>query len=258
MGVQNHNTGYPGGLLETRAVIKKGNFALIPQNGLVGNVIPGFEKSVTTILSSPKLGASFVDYLIQVEAGGGNRSGFGGNGVECFLYVLEGEAKATAGAQTQRLEKGGYVYCPPDAQLTWEALSDSELFVYKRRYKSIGGPQPETVFGNTSRLQPYCYEGMENVQLWDLLPKDSRFDMNFHILCFAPGGSHGYIETHVQEHGAIVLSGQGMYRLDDLWLPVEKGDYLFMGAYSPQAAYGVGREPFAYLYSKDCNRDEEI
>ena len=26
--------------------------------------------------------------------------------------------------------------------------------------------------------------------------------MNMHILSFAPGASHGYIETHVQEHGA--------------------------------------------------------
>ena len=33
---------------------------------------------------------------------------------------------------------------------------------------------------------------------------------------------------------------------------------MFMSAYSLQAAYGVGREPFAYIYSKDCNRDPEI
>ena len=50
-----------------------------------------------------------------------------------------------------------------------------------------------------------------------------------------------------------------MYNLDNNWIPVKKGDYLFMGAYSLQAAYGVGRdEDFAYIYSKDCNRDIKL
>ncbi|HCN5023677.1 TPA: (S)-ureidoglycine aminohydrolase, partial [Escherichia coli] len=49
------------------------------------------------------------------------------------------------------------------------------------------------------------------------------------------------------------------YNLDNNWIPVKKGDYIFMGAYSLQAGYGVGRgEAFSYIYSKDCNRDVEI
>ncbi len=28
--------------------------------------------------------------------------------------------------------------------------------------------------------------------------------MNIHILTFQPGASHGYIETHYQEHGAFI------------------------------------------------------
>lgn len=43
--------------------------------------------------------------------------------------------------------------------------------------------------------------------LLDFLPKELGFDMNMHILSFEPGASHGYIETHVQEHGAYILSG---------------------------------------------------
>ncbi len=37
-----------------------------------------------------------------------------------------------------------------------------------------------------------------------------------------------------------ILSGQGVYNLDNNWI-VKKGDYIFMGAYSLQAGYGVGR-----------------
>ena len=99
---------------------------------------------------------------------------------------------------------------------------------------------------------------MEDVILIDFLPKELGFDMNMHILSFEPGASHGYIETHVQEHGAYILSGQGVYNLDNNWVPVKQGDYIFMGAYSLQAGYGVGREAFSYIYSKDCNRDVEI
>ncbi|MGK7460504.1 (S)-ureidoglycine aminohydrolase, partial [Salmonella enterica] len=51
----------------------------------------------------------------------------------------------------------------------------------------------------------------------------------------------------------------GVYNLDNNWVPVKKGDYIFMGAYSLQAGYGVGRgEAFSYIYSKDCNRDVMI
>lgn len=58
-------------------------------------------------------------------------------------------------------------------------------------------------------LERIHYEGMEDVILLDFLPKELGFDMNMHILSFEPGASHGYIETHVQEHGAYILSGQG-------------------------------------------------
>ena len=55
------------------------------------------------------------------------------------------------------------------------------------------------------------------------------------------------------------LSGKGMYRVDDEWVPVKKGDYMFLDAYCPQACYGVGRgEDLAYLYSKDCNREVQL
>ena len=105
---------------------------------------------------------------------------------------------------------------------------------------------------------------MENCFVKDFLPAagDFGFDMNMHILKFNLGASHGYIETHVQEHGMYFLSGKGMYRLDDEWIPVKKGDYVFMDAYCPQACYAIGdegrEEVLTYIYSKDCNRDVEL
>lgn len=261
MGYKNNQTGYPGDILESRAVIKRGNFALIPQTGLVKNVLPGFDGCDMTILSSPKLGASFVDYVATVAPGGGNRQGWGGGGVETFIYIMAGTIEVAAGGEKQSLGSGGFAFCPPDKAMSFvnTGSANAEVFLYKRRYKAVPGlAAPTAVFGDTGKMRPYFYEDMENVLILDLLPKELSFDMNMHILTFKPGASHGYIETHVQEHGALVLSGRGMYNLDNNWIPVKKGDYIFMGAYSPQAGYGVGSEDFSYIYSKDCHRDEDV
>ncbi|CZR01944.1 (S)-ureidoglycine aminohydrolase [Trichococcus collinsii] len=261
MGYKNNNTGYRAGLLESRAVIKRHNYALLPHDGLVKNVVPGFENCEVTILASQKLGASFVDYIISMKAGGKNVQGFGAEGVETFVYVVAGKLKVSDGTESYELEIGGYVYLPAGVLMHLENNQEAvtEIFLYKKRYEPLEGHKAHKVVGNSNDLVPIEYEGMKDVLLWDLLPADIGFDMNFHILSFEPGASHGYIETHVQEHGAYILSGQGMYNLDNNWMPVEKGDYIFMGAYVPQAAYAVGRgEPLCYLYSKDCNRDPKI
>lgn len=259
MGFRNQNTGYTSQPLSTRAIIKKGNFALIPQDGLVKNVLPGFTGCDVTILASPKLGATFVDYLVDMEAGGGNQQGFGGGRVEVFFYLLEGKATATVDGKDYALEAGSYLYCPAGQPLKWTAEQPSKAFLYKRNYKALPDVTPAVVYQNIKDVPGVPYEDMDDVLVYDLLPKDIAYDMNFHILSFKPGACHGYVETHVQEHGAYMLSGEGMYRLDEQWVPVQKGDYIFMGAYSPQAAYGIGRgEVFSYLYSKDCNRDEDL
>ena len=263
MSYLNGVTGTRKDILSTRSVIKGGNYAVIEPDGLVKNTIPGFDNCAVTILASPKLGASFVDYLVTAEPGGGNKAGFGAKGEEVFFYVFEGTVKVWNGEKEAELTEGGYIFCPEGTQLHFENTGSTaaKCFLYKRLYDRIEGHEAYTVIGNINEVEWVHYEGMEDVLVKDFLPaaSDMGFDMNFHILAFKPGACHGYIETHVQEHGAYVYEGEGMYRLDDEWIPVKKGDYLFMGAYCPQAAYGIGRHDlFAYIYSKDCNRDVRL
>ena len=263
MGFRNHNTGFPEDILASRAVIKKGEYALLTPDGMVNNVIPGFQNCDTTILSSPKIGATFVDYIVDVRPGGGVAE-FGGDGVETFVYVINGEIAAKAGQESAVITAGGYLYCPPSKAMGFEnnAKETANLFLYKRRYVLAKGySEPPVVINNVKNLEAIAYEGMENLKFYNFLPsvEDLSFDMNFHILSFELGASHGYVETHVQEHGAYILSGKGMYNLGNDWMPVQKGDYIFMGAYAQQVAYAVGKDtPFSYIYSKDCNRDENI
>ncbi|MGX7092688.1 (S)-ureidoglycine aminohydrolase [Hutsoniella sourekii] len=262
MGYKNNQTGYRDGLLTSRGVIKKNNYAIIPHDGLVNNSIPGFENVKISILGSPRLGASFSDYIAEFEKGGKNELGFGGPGQQTFVYVVSGKLIVKDDQESHELTEGGYAYFPEGQLMYLENGQDevTEVFLYKRAYEAIEGHEAYKVVGNKNDLEPIEYEGMKDVLLWDFLPTDDfGFDMNIHILSFEPGASHGYIETHYQEHGAYLLSGQGMYNLDNEWFPVEKGDYIFMAAYTQQAAYAVGRdEPLAYVYSKDANRDPGV
>jgi len=254
------NLGYPKSVLSSRSIIKKNNFALIAPEGLVKNIVPGFENCEMSILGSPKLGACFVDYIIRINPGGGNFQGFGGDGVETFVYCIEGGVGAKAGSDSFHLSQGGYLYSPPGCRLFLENDNKKEclLFLHKRMYINICGVKAQSVSGNENEIVYRVYEGMENVKIKDLLPLDMAYDMNMHILSFDPGGCHPMIETHYQEHGAYILSGKGVYNLDNEWIPVKKDDYIYMSAYSLQGAYGVGTEPFSYIYSKDCNRDAEL
>ncbi len=263
MSYLNGVMGYRDGILKNRSIIKKNNYALIEPDGLVKSAILGFENCDVTILSSPKIGASFVDYLVTVNKEGKNHLGFGGDDIEVFFYILEGNVKVWNDDKSEEITDGGYIFSPAGKKLYFENIGDkpAKAFLYKRLYDKLEGYEAHTVIGNSNELEEIEYEGMKDVIIKNFLPATDNFgfDMNFHILSFKPGASHGYVESHFVEHGAYIYSGQGMYNLDNEWVPVQKGDYIFMSAYSLQGAYGVGRdEDFAYIYSKDCNRDASL
>lgn len=254
---------YPKGFLESRAVVKPGLYTVIPPEGRVINSIPGFEGCRLTIIASPKHGASFVQYVGVVEPGGRTTAPFVGEpGVESFIYVVDGEGRlqVSVGEQTELLSSGGFAFAPPDEAITFSNSSSGavRILLYKQRYVPLGDLKPWTVFGSINDIEEVIYDEMENVFLRDLLPNDLAFDMNMHTLKFLPDGCHPFVETHVQEHGAYILGGQGMYLLGEDWLQVKVEDFIWFGPFTQQGTYATGREPFWYIYSKDMNRDAEI
>ena len=250
--------GYPNDILSTRAIIKQGLYAVIPPDGLVNNVIPGIEGCKVSIVASPKMGASFVQYIVNAQPGGKTTKKFGDeSNIETFIYCIKGSVKVKVNGEEKEFVDGGYAYAPAGVGFEFENTSDetANLLLYKQIYIPIEGHKAKVCFGNVNEIEYRIYEDMENVFIKDLLPTDLGFDMNMHILSFAPGGCHPFVETHVQEHGAYTLEGEGVYLLDDKWTTIKKGDYIWFGPYVAQAAYGIGRENFTYIYSKDCNRD---
>ena len=233
MSYLNNQLGYRDELLDTRSIVKANNWVLLEPDGLVKNSIPGYVNCDVTILGSPAMGASFADYIVTVHEGGKNDS-IGGNGIETFLYVIEGEVAVKNSEKEAVLTEGGYIFSPEDKPIAFEnkGTEDVKMYLYRRRYEKLEGYNAYTIINNANELEWLSYEGMENCYSKNFLPTDDfGFDMNMHILKFHIGASHGYIETHVQEHGMYFLSGKGMYRLDDQWIPVKKGDYVFMDSY---------------------------
>jgi len=253
--------GYPNDILSTRAILKPGIFAVIPPQGLVNNIIPGIEDCKVSIIASPKMGASFVQYLVKASSSGRTTKIFGNEkNIETFIYCIKGKGNAKAGGRSYELVDGAYLYSPAGIGIEFENSSEEELelLLYKQIYVNLEGYNSKVCYGNVNTIEYRIYDKMENVFIKDLLPVDLGFDMNMHILSFAPGGSHPFVETHVQEHGAYVLEGEGVYLLDDRWITIKKDDFIWFGPYVAQAAYGVGRTNFTYIYSKDCNRDVKL
>ena len=56
------------------------------------------------------------------------------------------------------------------------------------------------------------------------------------------------------EHGAVKLAGQGVYRLEDSWYPVQAGDAIWKAPYCAQWFVAMGKTPATCLYHKDVNR----
>ena len=89
-------------------------------------------------------------------------------------------------------------------------------------------------------------------------PADVRHDMHVNIVNFEPGGVIPFPETHVMEHGLYVLEGKAVYLLNNDWVEVQEGDFMWLRAFCPQACYAGGPGRFRYLLYKDVNRHAKL
>lgn len=109
-------------------------YAVITPDVLVKNNIYGYENCDIRILSSPLLGASFVDYIITVKKEGRNISGIGQNGEEVFLFVIDGSLLVYNHNKKAELTKGGYFFSPASFKLYFENNSNNnaKILLYNR------------------------------------------------------------------------------------------------------------------------------
>jgi (S)-ureidoglycine aminohydrolase len=236
----------------TRNVVTN-RYALLTPQGFVSSYLPGWENATCIVLISPAMGAQFTQYLITFNKEGHGRGNTGKT--EFFAYVIEGSASVTLDAKRNRMEAGSFVYIPPNKDLHFQG-SNAKLLLFQKKYEPLHGTETPPVFtGHQREVKGQPFLGNEDARLQVLLPDNPAFDMAVNIFTYRPGATLPFVETHIMEHGLVMLSGQGVYRLDADYHPVQAGDVIWMAPYCPQWFVAMGKTPASYIYYKDVNRD---
>lgn len=250
-------------LLTDRAMFRE-SYAVIPrgtQRDIVASVLPFWDKTRLWVLARPLTGfaETFSQYLVEVSPGGGSDRPEEDVDAEAVLFLMEGNLELSLADGRHALNSGGYAFISPGE--TWAAHNrgtDAARFMWiRKRYQEVPGIERPTSFvTNEQDIDPTPMPGTEG--RWATTrfvdPKDMRHDMHVTIVTFQPGGIIPFAETHVMEHGLYVLEGQAVYRLNEDWVEVQEGDFMWLRAFCPQACYAGGPKPFRYLLYKDVNR----
>jgi len=239
----------------TRTVVKS-RYALITPDGFVPSVLPGWKNCVAVVNISPVMvGPRFTQLHITLGASG---EGAGNTGAhQYFIYVIEGAGSLQLENKRHKLETGSYAYLPPGTDLQVKSGGkELKLLIFQKNYESLTGfERPKVFVGHEREIKGQPFLGNEDARLQVLLPDNPQFDLAVNIFTYQPGATLPFVETHVMEHGLLMLRGQGVYRLDADYHPVKTGDVIWMASYCPQWFVAMGKTPASYIYYKDVNRE---
>ena len=263
----------PGGhppqtdLLTGRAVFTEA-YAFIPRGvmrDIVTSYLPHWQRTIAWIIARPLSGFSetFTQYVMDVSPGGGSDRPEPEAGAEGVLFLMDGELTVTVGGAAHRMLKGGWAFLPPGSDWTVRNTGTvpARLHWIRKLYEVVDGIDiPGPLFSNDQDVVPLSMPGTAGKWATTRFvdPEDLRYDMHVNIVTFEPGAVIPFMETHVMEHGLYVLEGKAVYKLNQDWVEVEAGDFMWLRAFCPQACYAGGPGKFRYLLYKDVNRHPKL
>jgi (S)-ureidoglycine aminohydrolase len=261
--------GLPGQteLLSSKAVFTTA-YAVIPRSvmtDIVTSVLPHWTQTRAWILSRPLTGFSetFSQYVVEIEAGGGSDRPEPDARAEAALFVMEGAMTIVLDGTTHALRSGSFVFVPAGTPWTVKNTGDipARFHWVRKKFQDVAGLEHPPAI--VSHEDEYSISPMPDTQgRWGTTrfidPADVRYDMHLNIVTFEPGATIPFMETHVMEHGLYVLEGKAVYRLNQDWVEVEAGDFMWLRAFCPQACYAGGPGRFRYLLYKDVNRHPDL
>lgn len=243
-------------------------YAVIPKgvmSDIVTSVLPHWDGTRAWIIARPMTGFSetFAQYIVEVAPGGGSERPEPDKGAEAGIFVVSGEMTITLDGKANALREGSFAYLPAGAAWTLKNGSDAPARFHwiRKAFKVVDGLEPPpAVFTHEDDCE--CHAMPDTDGKWAttrfLDPADVRYDMHINIVSFEPGAIIPFMETHIMEHGLYVLEGKAVYRLNQDWVEVEAGDFMWLRAYCPQACYAGGPGRFRYLLYKDVNRHPDL
>ena len=238
------------------AVIPKGCFS-----DIVTSLLPFWERARFWVMARPLSGfaETFSQYIGDVQPGGGSDRPETDPAAQAVLFLVEGYLTLILGDKRHEMGPGGYAYIP--AGTAWalhnHGAEPARFHWLRKAYRAVEGlDAPEPFVTNEAEIAPVPMPDTDG--RWATTrfvdPDDLRHDMHVNIVTFQPGAVIPFAETHVMEHGLYVLEGKAVYRLNQDWVEVEAGDFMWLRAFCPQACYAGGPGPFRYLLYKDVNR----
>jgi len=256
-------------LTTDRAVFTEA-YAVLPRGtmrDIVTSVLPFWDRTRAWVIARPLSGfaETFSQYIVEVSPGGGSDRPEPDAGAEGVLFVVDGAASLKLADQGHELRPGSYAYLP--AGSAWElhvpgdATGPARFHWIRKAYEAVEGIDVPTAFvtheSEVAGTEMPGTEGRWSTQRF-VDPSDVRHDMHVTIVNFEPGGVIPFPETHVMEHGLYVLEGKAVYLLNNDWVEVQAGDFMWLRAFCPQACYAGGPGRFRYLLYKDVNRHAKL
>ena len=250
-------------LTTDRAVFTEA-YAVLPRGtmtDIVTSQLPFWEQTRLWVIARPLSGfaETFSQYIVEVQPGGGSDRPELDPGAEGVLFVVGGTLTLTLDDDTHELAPGGYAFLPPGQRWTLHNTGDAAATFHwvRKAYQRVDGIDvPEAFVTNEADVvggEMPDTDGAWTTQRF-VDPMDVRHDMHVNIVNFEPGGAIPFPETHVMEHGLYVLEGKAVYLLNNDWVEVQEGDFMWLRAFCPQACYAGGPGRFRYLLYKDVNR----
>jgi (S)-ureidoglycine aminohydrolase len=242
-------------------------YALIPRGvmrDIVTSYLPHWSETRAWVIARPMTGfaETFSQYVVEVSPGGGSQHPEPDPGAEGVLFVVEGTALVSIEGEAHELAPSGYAFLPPGCRWTLANRSGAPVRFHwiRKRYEAVEGIEAPAAFVSSDDDEPVRWMP-DTGNTWGTTrfvdPADLRHDMHVNIVTLEPGATIPFEETHVMEHGLYVLEGKAVYRLNQDWVEVEAGDFMWLRAFCPQACY-AGPHRFRYLLYKDVNRHMKL
>ncbi len=254
-------------LLTDRAVFTEA-YAVIPKGtmrDIVTSFLPFWNDTRVWIIARPMSGfaETFSHYIVEVQPGGGSDRPELNDQAQGALFVTAGQIEVTLDGQTHVLGEGGFAFLPAGRKWSLKNTGPKPATFHwiRKAFEEVNGlDHPDPIFTSDQDVDPVFMPNTNDA--WGtsrfMDPSDLRYDFHVTVVTFQPGGVIPFLETHVMEHGLYVLEGKAAYRLNQDWVEVEAGDYMWLRAFCPQACYAGGPGPFRYLLYKDVNRHPKL
>jgi len=237
---------------QTRSANRRDHLLLTPDT-FIRTPLPGLTRGMAIVHVAPQAGAAFTMMTVELDPNGTLSDA----PTQRLLYVLDGMLTLAEprSKKPHKLSSGSYAYLPTEHPHTLTALTKSRVVVIDKPFLPLASePNPAFLIGREQALPSTPLNGDEALQVRSLLPASLAYDFACNTMTYAPGASLSQVEIHYMEHGLLMLSGGGIYRLGDSWYPTSAGDFIWMAPYCPQWFGAIGRQPAKYLIYKDFNR----